>query len=124
MRSCHSTYTSQSKKDHREATPQLSQEVDSQMEKYRFNDTERKVLESSRIPLAVYQFINRKVTTLVLSDGFCELFGYDDRAAACYDMDNDMYKNVHPDDSARIENTALRFAEDSDGKARYESDRG
>ena len=44
------------------------------------------LMENSRIPLAVYQFIDKRVVTLVLSAGFLELFGYEDRAQAYYDM--------------------------------------
>ena len=67
-------------------------------------------MEASRMPFAVYQFVDRRVVTLILSDGFCDLFGYDDRAKAYYDMDNDMYKDAHPDDTARIAEDALQFA--------------
>ena len=80
------------------------------MEKYRFSEQELAMLERLRQPFAVYQFVDRRVVTLALSDGFCRLFGYDDRAEAYYDMDNDMYKDAHPDDVARIANAAIRFA--------------
>ena len=82
------------------------------MEKYSFSETERSLMEGSAIPFAVYQFIDERVVTLVLSDGFCRLFGYTDRAKACFDMDNDMYKNVHRSDAARVADAALRFAVD------------
>lgn len=67
-------------------------------------------MEHLRQAFAVYQFVDKRVVTLILSDGFCDLFGYKDRAEAYADMDNDMYKNAHPDDVARIANAALRFA--------------
>ena len=67
-------------------------------------------MEKSMIPFAIYQFIDKRVVTLVLSKGFCDLFGYDDMSQAYYDMDNDMYKDTHPDDSARIADAAFRFA--------------
>ena len=47
------------------------------MEKYCFPDAERSRLEASCVPLGVYQFLGGRVVTLILSDGFCELFGYD-----------------------------------------------
>jgi len=62
------------------------------------------------MPFAIYQFVDRRVATLILSDGFCELFGYTDRAKAYHDMDNDMYVDTHPDDASRIAEEALRFA--------------
>ena len=87
------------------------------MDRYRYSSQEQVLLERLRQPFAVYQFIDKRVVTLVLSEGFCELFGYADRARAYYDMDNDMYKDTHPDDVARIANAALRFATEG---GRYE----
>ena len=80
------------------------------MEKYQFDPRIKAGMEASPVPFAVYQFIDRRVVTLALSAGFCELFGYTDRAKAYYDMDNDMYCMSHPDDVARIADAAIRFA--------------
>ena len=80
------------------------------MEKYQFTNEQRKMLEGMQMPFAIYQFINKRVSTLVLSDGFCELFGYDDKAEAYHDMDNNMYIFTHPDDVSRIADAAFRFA--------------
>lgn len=88
------------------------------MGKYEYTDIERKTLERSRAPFAIYQFVDRKVVTLILTDGFCELFGYSDRAKAYYDMDNDMYVDTHPDDKAAAAEEALRFATEG---GRYET---
>ena len=76
-------------------------------------------MENSMMPFAIYQFIDKRVVTVALSKGFCKLFGYEDRARAYYDMDNDMYKDVHPDDVARVANAAYRFATEG---GRYETD--
>ena len=80
------------------------------MEKYEFPQQEREALERLRQPFAIYQYVDKRVVTLVLSDGFCKLFGYEDRARAYFDMDNDMYRETHPDDVARIADAAIRFA--------------
>ena len=80
------------------------------MERYQLPQQEQSALERLRQPFAIYQFVDKRVVTLMLSDGFCKLFGYDDRAQAYFDMDNNMYKDTHPDDAARIANAALRFA--------------
>ncbi|MBQ7479866.1 MAG: EAL domain-containing protein [Selenomonadaceae bacterium] len=80
------------------------------MGKYEFTKEQMEFIEGLRQPFAVYQFLNKKVVTLALSDGFCRLFGYEDRAQAYYDMDHDMYKDVHPDDVARIADIAIQFA--------------
>jgi EAL domain-containing protein (putative c-di-GMP-specific phosphodiesterase class I) len=88
------------------------------MEKYRFSEEAFRLMEDSAIPFAVYQFINKRVVTLVVSAGFCRLLGYEDKAQAYWDMDNDMYKDTHPDDVARISEAAFRFATEG---GRYET---
>ena len=80
------------------------------MERYRFTEQLHAAYESMQVPFAIYQFINKRVMPLVLSDGFCKLFGYEDKAQAYYDMDHDMYKDTHPDDMARVADAAFRFA--------------
>ncbi|MBP5169428.1 MAG: EAL domain-containing protein, partial [Oscillospiraceae bacterium] len=80
------------------------------VKRYRFTEQVQTAYESMQVPFAIYQFIDKQVVTLVLSDGFCELFGYEDRAKAYDDMDQDMYRDAHPDDRARIAEAAYRFA--------------
>ena len=80
------------------------------MEKYQFSPEAKSVLEHLRAPLAVYQFIEKRVVTIILSDGFCDLFGFTDKDKACYEMDHNMYEATHPDDVARIADEAFRFA--------------
>lgn len=79
-------------------------------ENYVFDKKTQEILESLNTPLAVYQYVDKRVVSLVLSAGFCKLFGYEDSALAYHDMDHDMYKDVHPEDSARIADEAIRFA--------------
>ena len=80
------------------------------MEKYQLHPRDFALIENSQVPVAVYQFIDKRVVTLALSAGFCELFGLDDRAEAYDVMDNDMYRDAHPDDVSRIAEIAFRFA--------------
>ena len=80
------------------------------MDRFQFSETEQALIEKSRAPMAVYQFVDNRVVTIARSKGFCDLFGYEDLAEAYYDMDNDMYKRTHIDDSARIADAAFRFA--------------
>ena len=80
------------------------------MEKYQFGEAEAKLIENMSVPVAVYQFLDKRVVTIALSKGFCELFGLDDRDEAYHLMDNDMYRDAHPDDVARISEAAYRFA--------------
>jgi hypothetical protein len=49
----------------------------------------------------------------VISDGFCELFGYPKKSLAYEAMESSMYRNVHKDDVERIQDTAVRFAMDA-----------
>ena len=46
------------------------------MERYEFSNESRELLEKSVIPFAIYQFIDKRVVTLIVSDGFCKLFHY------------------------------------------------
>ncbi|MBO6210415.1 MAG: EAL domain-containing protein [Schwartzia sp.] len=86
------------------------------MERYEFTRERQSFIEGLKQPFAVYQFLNKTLVTLALSEGFCRLFGYEDRAKAYYDMDHDMYKEVHPDDVARLGNAAVQFAAAKDGR--------
>ena len=81
------------------------------MEKYSYSAEERTILENLEQPLAVYQFVDGRVVTLVVSNGFCRLFGYEKREQAVYEMDHDMYRDTHPDDRERIASAAQLFAE-------------
>ena len=80
------------------------------MNRYTYPDDIRTALEAQQQPLAVYQFIDKKVVTVLVSDGFCELLGYNDRAKAMWDMDHDMYRDMHPDDLKRVSEASMRFA--------------
>ena len=80
------------------------------MDKYQFDEAQRTLMEKMPVPFAVYQFLDRRVITLILSDGFCSLFGYENRERAYFDMDHNMYKDTHPDDASRIADVAFRFA--------------
>ena len=80
------------------------------MERYEFNKESRELLESSVIPFAIYQFIDKRVVALIISDGFIKLFHFKDKSRAYEAMNNNMYGNTHPSDIARISEAAYRFA--------------
>lgn len=82
------------------------------MQKYEFPETEQRTMEASCVPFAVYQFIDQHVQTIALSQGFLDLFGFDDMGEAVRLMDTDMYRDTHPDDRARIADAAMGFAID------------
>ncbi len=79
------------------------------MERYEYSAEARAVLESLQQPMAVYQQVSGKIVTLLLSDGFCRLFGYAHRSQAVHDMDHDMYRNTHPDDRQKLIEAAAEF---------------
>ena len=79
------------------------------MEKYRFSDAERTILENLPSPLAVYQQVDRHIHVLAISNGYLRMFGLEDRAEAYRILDRDVFYNVHPDDVARMSEGALRF---------------
>ena len=72
------------------------------MEKYTFPKEQRDCLEKLRQPFAVYQFLENRVVPLVLSDGFCALFGFGDRSQAYEAIADGTHTAIHPDDAARV----------------------
>ena len=82
------------------------------MDRYQYPKEEQKLLESLRQPFAVYQIVDGKIEAVVISDGFCELFGYISRDKANYDMNHEMYRDIHEDDARRMSDAAIRFARD------------
>ena len=83
------------------------------MDKYQYPKDEQKLLEGLRQPFAVFQQVDGTIYPLVISDGFCELFGYPKKSLAYEAMESSMYRNVHKDDVERIQDTAVRFAMDA-----------
>ena len=80
------------------------------MRKYRFDDDVLKSMEAMPLPFAVYQYVDKRVYTLLLSDGLLKLFDYDSREAALQMTESDRYQLVHPDDIARISEASYRFS--------------
>ena len=79
------------------------------MDIYQYSLETRTVLESLKQPLAVYQLIDGKPVTLLLSDGFCNLYEFADREQATDFLEHGMYSGLHPDDRTRLSDAALRF---------------
>ena len=84
------------------------------MEKYRYNKAEEEFLKRTVVPLAVYQLVDNQIVTIVLTQGFFNLFGYEDADTTYSQMDNDMYRNVHPDDVSRLVEASVRFIRDGE----------
>ncbi len=76
-----------------------------------YPDEMRNALEDSPQPVAVYRFGDHRMDTVAVSDGFCKLFGYPNREQAAFILDNDTFKDVHPDDRERVSGAMFRFSE-------------
>ena len=83
------------------------------MEKFQFGEVERAALEQLNIAMAIYQYIDKRVVTLLVTDGMCKLMGMKREDVIAY-LDDDMYKDTHPDDKARVADAALKFAAGGD----------
>lgn len=79
------------------------------MDKYEFSQVERRTLESLNVPMVVYQVIDKRICTLLVTNGMCELMG-ESREEIISLFDNDMYRDTHPDDRARVADAAYKFA--------------
>ena len=80
------------------------------MGKYKYDEKELKLIEECCIPMAVYQFIDKRVVTIALSKGLLDLTNCASFEEAYDLMDHNMYRDTHPDDIARIADEAVRFA--------------
>lgn len=83
------------------------------MNQYSYSLEKRSFIESSEIPFGVYQLVNGRVVPIALSIGFCHLFGYETLADAYANMNHTMYRDVHPDDLARIASIAELFGSEN-----------
>lgn len=70
---------------------------------------QRAAYESLSTPLAIYQLINNKVITLLVSDGLCEMVGKN-RSDLTKHYNENMFGNVHPDDVEMLAKIGYRFA--------------
>lgn len=79
-------------------------------EKFSFDQRTQEILEHLTIPFAIYQYVDKRVVTIAISQGFCDEFGFQKLEDAYEVMDNDMYRATHPDDKTRVADAAYRFA--------------
>ena len=77
----------------------------------------RRELEKSEIPLAVYQFVDCRVRTLLVSNGLVHWQAPGStREDVVRFLDEDMYRDVHPEDAVYIATRAAEFAKLEDGR--------
>ncbi len=79
------------------------------MEKYVFDEKTKQILESSCVPFAIFQFLEDRVVTQIITDGLRDIVGMS-REDAYEHMANHIYDNDHPDDVARLGNAVIEFA--------------
>lgn len=80
------------------------------MKAYAFSDDTRAFIENVPIPIAVYQYIDEQIKPLLVSKAYLALFGYSSSEEAIYGLGRDLYRNVYPDDIARMEKSSYDFA--------------
>ncbi len=78
------------------------------MDLYVFPEAERIQLERSTVPFVIYQYMDHQVVVVLISDGFCTLCSCT-REAAEKLMNEDMYRDTHPDDKDRVMAEADKF---------------
>ena len=71
------------------------------MGRYHFSLQQRKDYETLPIPLGVYQIVDGKVVTLLVSDAMCQMHGMP-RPELIKSLDESMFGFVHPDDIGRL----------------------
>lgn len=81
------------------------------MDRYKYDSTAFKILENTSVPYAVYQYINKRLVTILLSNGFLDFYGYENKQDTYDLMDNDMFRDIHPDDVAFVADASHNFLE-------------
>lgn len=76
---------------------------------YHFSKEYKEAYEMLPIPLGVYQLVNSKIVTLLVSDGLCDFLGKE-RSLLMDHFNNNMFGNVHPDDAEMLARLGYRFA--------------
>ncbi len=84
------------------------------MDRYKYDSTAFKILEGTSVPFAVYQYINKRLVTILLSKGFLDFYGYENKQDTYDLMDNDMFRDIHPDDVSFIADASHRFLEEDE----------
>lgn len=79
------------------------------MERFKLDPQELKKIESSRIAMGVYQFVAGRLVMLAASRGFSEMYGQTP-AQRLKEAGTGLFRYIHPDDLAYIQNQLLAFA--------------
>lgn len=79
------------------------------MKKSIFSEDDILLIKRSKIPFAIYRYAEKRIVTVVVSGGFCELFNTENNDDLINHLDNDMYYGFHPEDTAAVEQAAFNF---------------
>ncbi len=85
------------------------------MEQYHYKEEIQNAYERLLHPLAIYQYLDGRIIPIVLSDGFCEMFGYKNQEEASKSIRKNIYSGIHPKDLPNIKNEIHRFLEERNG---------
>ncbi len=78
------------------------------------SSAERKLLEASELPLAVYDYVDGKVVTVLVSDGLCKM-KHMERDELVLRFTDSMFNLVHPDDAGKLARLGDAFAKKEAG---------
>lgn len=83
---------------------------------FKFSENSRKEMEESEVPLAVYQYVDGHIVTILISDGLVRWQAPGaTREKMMHLLDTDMYKGVHHEDIVYVANRAKEFAKSKNG---------
>ena len=80
------------------------------METYQFEAAILAAIEASPVPFAIFQYLDGRVVTVAVTDGFRALFGFETPEETCRLTEEDLFRGSHPEDAARIADASRRFA--------------
>ncbi|WP_026525490.1 sensor domain-containing diguanylate cyclase [Butyrivibrio sp. MB2005] len=72
------------------------------MDRYTFDEKTQTAYERLQNSIAIFQFLDDGIVPIVISDGYCEMFGFKNQEEAYADLNKDIFINVHPEDAAKI----------------------
>ena len=78
-------------------------------ELFRFSESIQTSYENLQPPIAIFQYTETGVFPVVVSQGFCELFEFENFEQAYAELNKDSFSIIHPDDVNRIRDEILRF---------------
>ena len=78
-------------------------------ELFRFSESIQTSYENLQPPIAIFQYTENGVFPVVVSQGFCELFEFENFEQAYAALNTDSFSIIHPDDVNRIKEEIMRF---------------